>query len=702
MNGDIETRREILLGARIRFSPVGANVRSKAVCSIIKQNLACLSEKESLTETQLGRLLCFSDHTTVLRQADVQEGLRALSSAGQVIRNQTAAGPAFRLSPSVAREVGQVQAECERRNDSILSDLFSTAQGGASAYSDAFFNLLANIFSRLSQAYVQSITMGGGSVSLADHHLIEELLASHGRSVPDASAFARGVKRFFRVMCPSFDQLKWNMAQNYYVARALGSDASASLLSKEGLRGAQLFCDTNILIAGLSPTSRHHNSFIELSKSCKGIGMTLCTAFVTVSELRRVAQYHGTMLKHTIDRIPDATKQKVRDFLLESYIEEKCTNPELDVDTFISRYDSSIEQLEKLIEVSVIDSDEFDTLADDSATKSLADDLVNLYMTTRFRKKHLRPALHDAILIQHMRAESRKGRQSWIVTLDTSLAAWRSQQQDESCNVITLDALLQWLAPMAQESTDEDRLAEIFSDSLRFQILPQDVFIDLRDFQIFAEMEIETGQLPAEDVEACISEIHKAGATLDPSQPSDREKIALIVQRHFADPGTKYKKEIQDLTTYTKDLTHKLDDEIDRRKAAEETLDQVKDQQEKTNLRLNEEERARSIAEDRLLQLEKRTRDAEEQALHEKKRKAAIWIAILGLMLLILVETIIVIAISAYSAGDILFQKLTDSWCWLAGGLPATALLFRLIFGGYRTRLIKWWIGGCDEQAPMQ
>ncbi len=702
MNGDIETRREILLGARIRFSPVGANVRSKAICSIIKQNLACLTEKESLTETQLGSLLCFSDHNTVLRQADIQDGLRVLHSARQVIEIQTAAGPAFRLSPSVAREVIQVKAECERRNDFILSSLFSTAQGGASAYSDAFFKLLASIFSRLSQAYVQSITMGGGSVSLADHRLLEELLAFHGSSVPDASSFARGVKRFFRETCPSFDQLKWNMAQNYYVARALGSDASAELLSKEGLRGAQLFCDTNILIAGLSPTSRHHNSFIELSKSCKGIGMTLCTAFVTVSELRRVAQYHGTMLKHTIDRIPDPTKQKVKDFLLESYIEEKNIDPELDVDTFINRYDSSIEQLEKLIEVSVIDSEEFDTLADDSATKSLADDLVKLYLTTRFRKKHLRSALHDAILIQHMRAESRKGRQSWIVTLDTSLATWRSQQQDESCNVITLDALLQWLAPMAQDSTDEDRLAEIFSDSLRFQILPQDVFIDLRDFQIFAEMEIETGQLPAEDVEACISEIHKAGASLDPSQPSDREKIALIVQRHFADPGTKYKKEIQDLTTYTKDLTCKLNDEVDQRKVAEQTLDQVKDQLDKTNLRLNEEERRRSTAEDRILQLEEYVRVNDEKAQHEEKRRTALRFAILGLLLFIIIEAIIVIVISAYSTGNNLFQKMTNSWHWLALGVSTTLLLFCLIFGGYRTRLIKWWIGGCDGQPPKQ
>ncbi len=85
-------------------------------------------------------------------------------------------------------------------------------------------------------------------------------------------------------------------------------------------------------------------------------------------------------------------------------------------------------------------------------------------------------------------------------------------------------------------------------------------------------MEIETAQLPVEDVEACVREIRKVGPNLDPGRAEDREKIAKTIQRFFANPGTKFKRALADLETKNTELTQALSKETESRKQTEVDL----------------------------------------------------------------------------------------------------------------------------------
>lgn len=562
-SGDGVTNRAILLGARIRFSPTGASIREKAIVRIIEQNLACLDKGLGLTAEELCEIVCFAGHRTILRDADVREGIRLLKDNGRIGESPVDGRPVYSLSKIASDEIRDLETECRRRDYGTLRYLFGNSQGNAQDYALAFFDLLSFIFSRVTDIYIQSITMGGRTESFINDRVLEAAInqAVEHQPVPDRKAFSYGAKLFFRESKPEFDQLKWNMAQNYYVAKALGSDKSADLLSVEVLKGAFLYCDTNVLIAALVPKCRHHNSFRELLKSCSTIGMKPCTAFITVRELQAVITAHGDLLRKVADKIPDATKLKVRSFLYESFLAEKELDPNLSVDLFLSRFNLTVKQVEKDLSITVIDDKIFEAIAKDSETIRLGHELATEYESIRRKKKSEKVAAHDAELIIYVRKENDASRKSWIVTLDTTLAAWRAKRDNETCRLITLDALLQWLTPVAAGTSDEDLLAEIFSESLRYQILPRDVFFDLRDFQVFADMEIETAQLPAEDVEACIRDIHKNCINLDPSQSADREKIGRVIQRYFADPGTKFKRRIDELQIQSKNLSDELAEE---------------------------------------------------------------------------------------------------------------------------------------------
>ena len=50
-------KRSVLLGARMRFSPTGANIREEAIQRILEQNLAATETKRGLTEGELRHVL---------------------------------------------------------------------------------------------------------------------------------------------------------------------------------------------------------------------------------------------------------------------------------------------------------------------------------------------------------------------------------------------------------------------------------------------------------------------------------------------------------------------------------------------------------------------------------------------------------------------------------------------------------------------
>jgi hypothetical protein len=168
----------------------------------------------------------------------------------------------------------------------------------------------------------------------------------------------------------------------------------------------------------------------------------------------------------------------------------------------------------------------------------------------KFRKKTERAALHDALLVRWVEIERSKSQSKiWIVTRDRTLPSVRSN--DDEPLAISLDALLQWIAPISSDAYSDSDFIEMFSESIRLQLLPPENFLDLKDFCMLADVGVSCKDLPVEDVEACIRDLKVALPGIDPTQPGDREKISHQISKFFADPGRKYKANIRILESVT-------------------------------------------------------------------------------------------------------------------------------------------------------
>jgi hypothetical protein len=686
------------MGARIRFSPSGASVRSQAIERIIEQNLASTEIPDGLTEQQLQNMVTLGGQLHILRASDIRQGLIFLKQSDRVREIKDGTKLRYTLSPAAKKEVDQLITETEKITKATIHELFENASGGEEAYGRAFLILLCKVFSTLSQNYVQIITKNQEGADFAGHKMLAVVMDEVLRSeqVPDDNAFRYGVNCFFRESTPRFDHIKWNMTQNYYVAKALGIDPSSNLLSSEIFKDAVLYCDTNILIAALTPENRHHNSFRELANCCKALGMCLKATHATLTELQWVINFHTSTIRKVLDRIPEETRPKVRNFLLEAYLIEKETSPDITLDAFLRHFEMPLQSLRESFGVIEEDDAWFVKSTEDPDTKSLAKSISRQYEEMRGRPKSEYAALHDAQLLLWLVRENIANRKSWVVTLDVTLAAWNARERMEGSKVITLDAFLQWMTPVVSGSADENKLAEIFSYALKYLILPRDVFFRLSDFLIFEEIGIETKQLPADDVEACIREIRKAGPQLDPSKAEDREKIGQVIQRYFADPGTKYKRKIDELQAHSDSLVKELTEEKRVRADTEKRAEEQKKRSQEMSEQLENDKKALAEASLRIEKLEKSMKEKESAVRLSRLKNSVIGRTIMAFGILVVIEAIIGYLIWLHGEGPNLFQKLTKAWPWLGAGFAVVVILYPFLMGRERMRLIKRWKGETD------
>lgn len=663
---DIARKRSILFSARIRFSPETQPVRETAIDKILEQNLLVADGDGGLTlqEIEQQGAICFAGGTPAISRLDMQKSLERLTEANRVIMSGEPGQEKYRLSEQALQELWEIQRSAEGRFARVVSRLFRNAEEGPSAYTTPFLECLCIIFSRLGEAYVRLIK---GEIGLDELLRLPSVLRAlrevkTGYPSINQSLFEDAVFTFFRNSNPDYDAIKWNMAQNYYVAKALGLDPNGYLLSTEVFGNAVFYLDTNVIIDALEPKARYYRSFKALGRACRQLQIELNVCQISLDELRAALEYQRELILKVADQIPDVTAPKVRGVFFRLYREQLSETGTVDFDELFASFSHPMKVLAESYEVELIDDPWFAEAENQRETEKLLQVIKREYQAKRGRPKMMRPALHDALLLRWIQLErERTARNSWLVTLDTSLPGFLPQAGDASARplAVTLDALLQWISPIAIQDDAEDEVAVIFSEAVKYQLLPQESFFDLRDFLVFAEMEWSCKELPAKDVEECIRYLKTTAPNLDPSDPADREKIAHEISKFFADPGRKYKQEVQRLEA----------------KMAERE-DEYKRKLEERDKRIEKLER------ERVEQEEKKQKKA-------LKKSARIRMSVV-ILLFLTIEAVAVYFAWQYGEGANFFQKVKNLWELPTIAFAISVVLSWFILGKDRIRALGW------------
>lgn len=651
-SSEIERKRSILFSARIRFSPEVQPVRQTAIDKIVEQTLLLGEGSKGLTVDEIVQqgLMGLGGNEPSLRRFDIEQSLQRLRQKTRVYFSGPKGQERFSLKEETSREIWDTHRSTEGQLLKVTTKLFKDTNIGI-AYAPAFHQCLCNIFSMLGEGYVRLIL---GQIKPDDVIRLSNVENAVKESCNrykdiDSALLQSALVTFIRESDPEYDAIKWNLAQNYYVLKALGLDPTGKLLSEEIIKDAELYLDTNVMIHSLEPTAKHYKSFEALIEACRRFNVRVTICQISIDELRRVVDYHREMMPKVFAQIPDETATKIRGLFFQLYTEEMKKTGVVDFDQLFSNYINPVETMEVLYDIKLLDDNWFLDGETQARLHSMASEITAEYRS-RGRRKSYYSALHDAGLLLWVSKERENTTQNkWVVTLDNGLPTLKLKGQALSKPLaITLDALLQWLSPLAISQENEDQVATIFSLAIKYLLLPQDTFFELRDFAVLAEMETSCKELPPDDVENCVRYIKANCLNLDPTNPADREKILYEVKKFFSDPSRQYKRDLD-----------KLKSEMD-------------------SLRVKNE------------QLELNQRIAEGKLLQDSTTIAAFKRFPVCLIVFILLELASLFIAHEYGAGENLFQKAGNLWYVFIISTGLGVIFSWWYLGHERIRALGW------------
>lgn len=669
------TRASILSSIRFRFSPETQPVKEQAIDRILEQNLLLADSDSGLSFKDIRSLvdLTVGEPLSVFGDRELAESLGRLRTAGRVQRIDQKE-ERYALTESAAAEAYQRETEAQSRTSRIVAKLFETAPGEPRAYETSFLDALATIFSELGESYVQLIKGDANLNSVLSPRTLSRVTATIQRKyhLSDGRDFFKRLLRFFTDEDPDYNVVKWNMTQNYFVARILGLDQADRLLSDEVFECADFYLDTNVIINALEPEARHHRSFNTLSTACRKLDAKLSFCRISLDELRRVVDHRRSLLGNVGNQVPKELEDRVSGVFYRLYREYMKSHEIADFDEIFAKFYDARRILTEEIGASEFDSEWFEESSRDPHIQRCASEIKTHYAQLRGKRKGNASALHDSQMIEWVRKKRTERPKTFFVSLDTTFPDHivADGSNADGSLFITLDALLQWMSPVALSLDDEAEMTSMFAEALRYRLLPIDNFLDISDFLMFAAIDWDAKELPAEDVEECIRHIKHVLPKLDLIHPKQREMLSREVNRFFANPTRKLNEELMALRT-------SLEDETRTASERESDLQQRLELQQKQ-------------FQDKIDALEKTVKDVQgQQEIDKQKREARFWLG-LSILVFVAMEIVCYLLSVRFAEGQNIIQKVGSVWFLFVLAFALSILIGRLMLGRDRIKALGW------------
>lgn len=332
----------------------------------------------------------------------------------------------------------------------------------------------------------------------------------------------------------------------------------------------------------------------------------------------------------------------------------------------------------KTLGIELLDDKWFTENETNKDTINLKDHLKYKFQKLRNRKKEDAAAIHDSLMLRWVHKNSFDGKKTRFITLDTSLTGPMPDLESNQSIAISLDALLQHLAPF---TSDQDEFQVVFGNLLKTKLLPDEKIFDMRDFLIFHQLNVQTKILPIEDVEGCILHLKNSIGSTDINDPRVREAVNYEMSKYFVDPSRSYQKELG-----------RLQDEIIRNEAlnvnaSEKTKqDYEKRLLEKDDLMTNE----KAISEKRFHELEVIKNESDERFKLEQLVTSG-QKRMLGMFIFLILFYLLFWHFAAeLSKGDNWYQKLIESKEVIGFIFFVWVIASYLIIGKERLMALGW------------
>jgi len=356
----IDLKRAILVSARIRLAPETQSIRADAIDKIIEQNMLLLQKKEegsTIKEIEENISVYIEDRIQLLTRREIERSLERLVQSNRVVQTGGGYPKKYKLIENVIEELSEIKKTTEKLITKVIFKLFKNTEEGHLVYGEAFIDCLCIIFSQLGEAYVRLLKGEVGPDVFLNLPTIFRAFQEIEKKYLNINCqlFEKSIIQFFSENDPDYNCIKWNLAQNYYIVKAIGLDENGYLLSKEIFENACFYLDTNVIIDALEPKTQYHRSFKNLSKAFNSLNIKIKVAQISLNELRRVVDHHKSLILKVLPQIPKATESKIPNIFFQLFLEAKRDKADLDINSIYSSFEKPKNKLSKLYDIEVID-----------------------------------------------------------------------------------------------------------------------------------------------------------------------------------------------------------------------------------------------------------------------------------------------------------------------------------------------------------
>ena len=171
-----------------------------------------------------------------------------------------------------------------------------------------------------------------------------------------------------------------------------------------------------------------------------------------------------------------------------------------------------------------------------------------------------------------------------------------------------------------------------------------------------------------------------------------RERLSHEVTKFFVDPGRKHKTEVTRLETEKQELVTGYEQRLAEMAADGERrmLDEAEAKQKQIDALRTQAEAADRANNERILTLERRLNEKQEEDLKSKLRSSAIRRLVASVIIGLALLASVVFFINWFGKGDNLFQKAVGSWAIIALCIGVAIFVGELILGRDRLEALGW------------
>jgi len=654
-----DQKRRLLILSRIKFGPEFEVPKNKAIDKIVEKSLYLANDKELFSVDQIRSTIWDVGEISGIHNIDIQDSLVRLVETVRVIQGEGGLG--YRLTQEAIKQIeGEIDRHA-RKVDEAVTSLFSNffSEIPKNKIQEFFLLFLARLFSRLGKRWIDFASGNITANDFINYSQLGQILTSSMRDSKIDDKFqdllTQKIQTAFRESNPTFSEIVFLFGQHHYILRLLCLDLPIDMFAKETFYESVFYLDTMLLINSILISSRHYRVFDELMCIKKPLKLRFCITSITYNELKRVINHYSSLLSDIFEKIPKDMREKTGGDFYQAFKMKKEEVPNLTVGEFFKPLKNFSYELLDKYNIEIVDNPLFKKFRKSQEYERVIDIL---------RKHHprkLENALnHDAInylWLKHIRQVENK--RCWLLTQDMSLPSVAAELRTESKSYycFTLDGFLQILSPFAEMGASPSSFEDMFTKIIGNQILPQEYLFDIRDFQVFQDLEIEIEELPKEDIEEALLFVKNKILNGGIYTGNNLREIAYELKKFFKDPIRRY---------------HQILEE--QRAEIENLKERSSDQEEKHRKEI------------RLL-------ENQVTKFQNKKIKRGLLSKIISSVALYFLLNIFLtfFIVNKFADGDNLLAKIKDFWTYYALLFPLLLFSIRLILNKNEWGLLKEW-----------